>query len=113
MSVKDWTPRKGPPRYKGKDVVIFRAYPDGEVVAIFPEIPGDHTGTLCNSYMHVGQHGMAHCRDVANATRPARPEEWRDLAKELTQIGYDLNVKKRVTEAMDKKRRAESRQQTG
>lgn len=113
MSVKDWTPRKGAPRYKGKDVVIFRAYPDGEVAAIFPEIPGDYTGRLCVSYMHVGQHGQGHCSDVIAATRPARPEEWRALAQELTSIGYDLNVKKRVTEAMDRKRRAESRRQDG
>lgn len=63
--------------------------------------------------MHVGQHGMAHCSDVIAATRPARPEEWRNLAKELTEIGYDLNVKKRATQAMDKRRRANSRQVTG
>lgn len=104
MGVKDWSPTRGAPLYEGKDTVIFRTWPDGDVVALFPEIPSDPRGLLCTSYMHVGQHGSADCRGVTDATRPARPEEWRALAKELTQIGYDLKVRARATVAMRNKR---------
>ena len=43
-----------------KTKVIFRKLKDGDIIALFPELPGDmnpyHT---CESYMHVGQHGAA------------------------------------------------------
>jgi hypothetical protein len=38
-------------------------------------------------------------------SRPAKPEEYAPLAQELTQQGYDLDIKKRVTKKMDATRR--------
>ena len=40
------------------DVVVFRRWrdTDGDVIALFPEIPADVQGCCCQSYMHIGQH---------------------------------------------------------
>lgn len=77
-----------------KTVVIFRKYKNnGDILALFPELPwsGDSNVT---SYEHMGQHGAAdynHCLDI---TKPAKPEEYAALKKELeNQVGYNLEVK--------------------
>ena len=66
---------------------IFRAYADGEVVALFPTIPADPQGH-CLSYLHVGQHGAADPGHVIARTRPASATEYAELLDELTVIGY-------------------------
>lgn len=98
---QDWTP-------SSREVkVIFRKWSDGDIVALFPEIPGDRKGWLCESYMHVGQHGAANCSGVIENTRPASPEEYEALLRELGSIGYGrLRIVKRMTPAMLKARRA-------
>ena len=91
-----WQPRRWPAG-TATTKVIFRAWPDGEVVALFPELsegPG-----LCSSYMHVGQHGAASCR-LIDDTRPAKPEEYSALAWELEAIGYRLVPIKRFTRSL-------------
>lgn len=86
--------------------VIFRKFRDGDVIALFPEIPADILGHNCQSYMHVGQHGAADPH-LSGRTAPATPEEYADLMNELTRIGYDgLVVVRRMTRAMDERRRA-------
>lgn len=79
---------------KGKinpsDRVIFRIWPNGDVIALFPDI---ETGLFsCNSYEHVGQHGAADYRHVVERTKQATIAEYADLAVELTRIGYNLRV---------------------
>ena len=49
--------------------VIFRVWPEGDVIAIFPELAYSRDGHLCMSYQHVGQHGGADCELVTKATR--------------------------------------------
>lgn len=82
-----------------KTKVIFRKFRDGELLALFPdENHGayDANGNpLCVSYMHFGQHGAANYAHCVSITRPAKPDEYRDLARELTQIGYDLTIRQR------------------
>ena len=39
--------------------VVFRRYPDGQVIALFPDIPWSGRRGEITSYMHVGQHGAA------------------------------------------------------
>lgn len=68
--------------------VIFRKYPDGEILALFPTLPGGRFGE-CMSYLYVGQHGAADYGHVVRTTRPARREDHADLQAELVQIGYD------------------------
>lgn len=77
-----------------KDIVVFRAHRDGDVVALFPFI--EASPGCCTSYAHVGQHGAAHYAYCVGKTRPARPSEWRDLAAELRRIGYRLDVRRRL-----------------
>jgi hypothetical protein len=38
------------------DIVVFRKFKDGDVIALFPEMKH---GQFINSYMHIGQHGDA------------------------------------------------------
>lgn len=69
--------------------VVFRIF-HGEVIALMPyQI---ESGTSVLSYQHIGQHSGAdyqHC--IANS-KPAKESEYKDLLKELTDIGYNVSV---------------------
>lgn len=86
-----------------KTKVIFRKFPDGSVIAMFPELPGDNSVLNCLNYMHEGQHGssLATCE----GTRPVLlPKDYANLYNELTAIGYNLIVVNRFSYQMDQKR---------
>lgn len=87
-----------------KDKVIFRVYPEGDVIAIFPEIPGTYNPGTCSCYQHIGQHGAGDVSGMIAATRPAQPAEYAPLLSELQSIGYDLKVCKHRSRAMDQRR---------
>ena len=72
--------------------VIFREFDTGEVVAIFPEIPGDSSPLTCGSYMHFGMHSSCD-PGIIRYTKPAKNYE--NLKAELESIGYDLEIIKR------------------
>ena len=74
------------------DKTIFRVYPGGEVIALFPQIAAGIGGYLCESYMHIGQHGPACPNVVVRGTRLATEAEYRVLLEELEQIGYNPTV---------------------
>jgi hypothetical protein len=87
---------------KDETAVIFRKYPNihgGEVIALFPELPGDMNLDTCSSFVHVGQHSAAHLTGCINATRPAKPPEYEALKKELESApyGYRLKICQRAT----------------
>ncbi len=86
--------------------VVFRVWKgkDGTVVALFPTLPADNSGRLCESYEHIGQHGGADYAGCIRRTRPATPEEYARLKAELTTIGYNLIVAPGATPAMHAKR---------
>ncbi len=77
--------------------VVYRTWPKsegGDVIALFPDLvekPG-----VIQSYMHVGQHSGADV-GIVYRTRPATEEEIVPLRQELTQIGYVLTERKRIT----------------
>lgn len=73
--------------------VVFRKFRDGEIIALFPDIK-ERNG-LVLSYMHIGQHGMADPM-IVNDTELAAPLEYMQLCNELTAIGYDLRIMKRM-----------------
>lgn len=77
-----------------KTVVVFRRWRafGQSVIALFPE---DVDEGFCNSYEHVGQHGLADYPGVIRKTTPATPEEYADLKTELESIGYNLDVRTR------------------
>lgn len=79
-----------------KTKVIFRKWKDtGDVIAIFPEIPGTHDATTCLMYEHVGQHGAGDAWHVIASSVPASGQKYLDLIVELERIGYDLQICKR------------------
>jgi hypothetical protein len=78
--------------------VIFRKYPDGDIIALFPELPGDMDwASTCLSYMAVGQHGAANYAGVMNDTTPCSAKEAIALRKELEGVGYNLRTMTRQT----------------
>ena len=79
---------------------IFRRYPGGTVIALFPELPANYSGSECVSYTHVGQHGDAHVPVVMCETEIAKPDEYRDLLIELTQLGYVVDQRRYENEQM-------------
>lgn len=95
-----------------KTKVIFRKFKDGDVFALFPEIPGTYDPYTCLSYMHVGQHGSTSV-DVVDRTKPASPEEYADLKAELENYGsdpderYDLEIVYKFTQKHQEAREKE------
>lgn len=88
------------------DIVIFRRFPDGDVIALFPYLPAECLSAWpCQSYMHIGQHGAADPR-IVHDTRPARPREYAALKAELERIGYRLAVRRRFPSDAHARRKA-------
>jgi hypothetical protein len=81
--------------------VIFRQFPEGDIIALFPEVVASPSPWECQSYQHLGQHGSAYPEDVISGTIPAPDSpELADLAAELTALGYRLDVRRRITPQM-------------
>lgn len=77
-------------------IVVFRvdkgSSPDN-VTAFFPELPAGDGLITC--YAHIGQHGAASWSYVTTRTRPATPDEYAELARELEAVGYRLAIRRR------------------
>ena len=77
-----------------KTDVIFRREKDKSILAVFPYEISDTKGN-CTCYAHIGQHSglnWLYMRD----TKPVKDKkEYTDLFRELTSIGYNLNVIKK------------------
>lgn len=83
---------------KTETPVIFRKWPEGDIIALFPTQLGTCDPYTCGSYEHVGQHGPADPVGVVRRTKPAKPGEYADLLAELESIGYDdLKVVQRLS----------------
>lgn len=79
---------------KESTIVIFRVWKgQGDVIALFPKY--FYRAGMCLSYQHVGQHSEADYTHVVSGTRLALKKEYAELAKELRQIGYKLEIRKR------------------
>lgn len=77
--------------------VIFRKWKsNGDIIALFPELPGSVRPGTCLSYEHVGQHGAASLSLTQAHTTLATEQEYRDLKRELESCGYRLKVLKRM-----------------
>lgn len=85
-----------------KTKVIFRKFPDGEVIAFFPELPGTNNACTCLNYMSIGQHGTGPA--TCEGTKWTTPNEYWNLYIELLRIGYSLTVVSRFTRQMCHKR---------
>ena len=78
-----------------KTPVIFRKFKDGDVIAIFPTLPGTNNPNTCGSYQHIGQHGACSL-DIVSITKLAQWEDYADLYRELQSIGYSMKVYNRI-----------------
>jgi hypothetical protein len=88
------------------DIVIFRRFPDGDIIALFPYLAAECLNPWpCQSYMHIGQHGAADPR-IMHGTRPAKRHEYAALKMELEQVGYRLVVRQRFPGDACERRRA-------
>ncbi len=82
--------------------VLFRCDHDGaHVTAVFPTIPGTNSGYDMSCFAHIGQHSSC-SSDWLRTTRPAKPEEYTALKRELESVPYNyrLKVYRRVTPQM-------------
>ena len=91
-----------------KTVVMFRIL-EGDVIAIFPEVPGDVLNYLMmESYMHQGGFSPA-AGNIVSWTKPASPEEYASLKLELESDPYNyvLDIRDRTPkDAAEKRRKA-------
>jgi len=78
--------------------VIFRRHKTSEeIMAIFPQLPGSPATNSCICYAHIGQHGTCFVNLIVKASVPLSEDEYAPLKKELEDIGYKLNIMKRIT----------------
>ena len=83
------------------DKVIFRKFEDGQVIAIFPEVPATMHVDECLSYMHIGQHGAC-SESLIDELERAKSSEYGDLFDELESIGYKLHIVEDISPEMIK-----------
>jgi len=82
----------------GRHKIDMMNYCDNQaVIAVFPGELGSCDPQTCMAYAHVGQHFAVYPRDVIRTTRPATPKEFAELRRELTQRGYRLRVRYRLS----------------
>jgi hypothetical protein len=67
----------------------------GSVFALFPHEIADNRGNVL-SYQHIGQHSSADYIHCIRNSKPANIFEYEPLKKELENIGYELNIIKRM-----------------
>jgi hypothetical protein len=70
--------------------VVFRVFPEGDVIALFPKLPAG--GGMITSYQHFGQHGDASPKLIKELRKATKPE-YTELLAELRRIGYCLTVR--------------------
>lgn len=79
---------------------VSKSKADGlDVFALFPGHAGSMDLWTCSSYQHVGQHCDADIRLCMESSRPATPEEYASLKRELESAPYKYNLRivKRAT----------------
>lgn len=73
-------------------VTIFRKFPEGAIIAIFPDEAWYSNGNLA-SYMRIGQHSGCSPQLIDELEEPT-DEEAAPLRKELEALGYVLLIDK-------------------
>ncbi len=84
-------------------ITVFREYPDGDIIALFPEEIMDRRGN-CVSYQHIGQHAAANPHMVCLDTVSASKDSYAELYQELLEIGYTMDIRPDVTKDMNTNR---------
>lgn len=97
---------------KHKTKIIFRYWRiSKDVIAIFPEVPGDMNPYTCQSYERTGQHSACTPDGIIQESRLATPKEYNDLKVELeSNFGYNLTIiKKHLSSHTETRRKGLSR----
>lgn len=78
-------------------IVVFRKFDDGEVIALMPKDSWIDGGgeAFITSYQHIGQHSGASL-DLLEDLQKCSEEDYRDLKRELENIGYRVKVKEGI-----------------
>lgn len=81
--------------------VVFRKMLNGEIIAIFPEIPSSKRSKfMCDAITEQYEHVCVNARIMFLLSSQPSEEEVEGLRKALEIIGYELDIKCRVTEGM-------------
>lgn len=89
--------------------VVFRIYPNDEVIALFPEEAADRHGN-CISCLKDALHYPADYHHVVSQTRRAKPPEYADLLNDLKTAGYrDLVIRNKVALVVHARRQLAAR----
>ena len=71
-------------------VIFYREPHNNSVLAVFPDVIENRHGNMC-CYSHVGQHSSC-SPGYLKKCKPAEPDEYQDLKRELEGIGYTLKI---------------------
>ena len=75
----------------GVTEVIFKKWPNGNIIALFPREFYSSDSALISSYEAIGQHGGA-CFDLIKQLKSASWGEYSGLETELKSLGYTLKI---------------------
>jgi hypothetical protein len=71
--------------------IVFRIYPEGDVIALFCNSAKDCNHGNVMSYQHVGQHGET-SQQLGRHLRLATPDQYAPLKRELERV-YSCEIK--------------------
>lgn len=91
--------------------VVFRMF-DGQVVALFPELPANNTDNLCQSYTLAGGFGAEEPESFIENSEPAHPRDYTLVKGVLKQLGYTAEVLSEITEEHHEERKRRWREVT-
>ena len=77
-----------------KTDVMFRVESDGAILAVFPHDVETNAGHVA-AYTNKGQHTTVDYNYCIKNCKPAKPEQYADLKRELEGIWYSLNIVQR------------------
>lgn len=72
--------------------VIFRRKRNGEIIAVFPEIPVDITGELCEGFSSLDKKVTVDYKQLRYHSKLATKDEYKELYETLSCLGYNLGV---------------------
>lgn len=87
---------------KETEIVIFRKF-QGEIISLFPSLPGNSSKNTCQSYAFNGEHSPADTTIMRYSTK-ATEAEYSSLKSHLEDIGYNLKVVTKFTQKHLEKR---------
>lgn len=85
-------------RYEGEGRADRPDWSRGDILAVFPSLPGTNDPATMESYNLLGSHNSCHDDYVRERTKPATPEQVRAALQGLRNAGYKhLRVLQRIS----------------